>query len=112
MDHSQTSTPRIKVLILQTRHRKSAETSQVSRYEIVQEIPISVLGQRERGWGARHSWVAKNGAGEPEMEQGSQKWSGGVRNGAGESEVDWGSQKWIERAKSGLHIIGIHLGDY
>ncbi len=46
------------------------------------------------------------------MEQGSQKWSGGVRNGAGESEVDWGSQKWIERAKSGLHIIGIHLGDY
>lgn len=105
MDHSQTSTPRIKVLILQTHHRKSAETSQVSRYEIVQEIPISVLGQRERGWGARHSWVAKNGAGEPEVERGSQKWSG-------ESEVDWGSQKWIERAKSGLHIIGIHLGDY
>ncbi len=40
----------MKFPILQTYPRKSAKTVQVSRCEISQEIPISVLEQRERGW--------------------------------------------------------------
>jgi len=94
----------MKVPILQTHHRKSAKTGQVSRCEIGQEIPISVLEQRERGWeqdwGARHgcvsqewSRVGRSGLGEPEVERGSQKRSRGVRNGLGESEAEQGSQK-------------------
>ncbi len=104
MDHSQQSIPRMKVSLQPTHHRKSAKTGQVSRCEIGQEIPISVLEQRERGWerdwGARHgcvsqewSRVGRSGLGEPEVERGSQKRSRGVRNELGESEAEQRSQK-------------------
>ncbi len=85
--HSQPSTSRIKVLLLQTCHRKSAKTSQVSRYEIGQEFPITVLEQRQ-GLGSQ-VWLCEPRirAEEPEMECGSQKWNGGARSGAGESEM-------------------------
>lgn len=40
----------MKVPLLQTHPRKSAKTGQVARCEVGQEIPISILEQRERGW--------------------------------------------------------------
>ena len=87
----------MKVVKLQTHHRKSAKTSQASRYETVQEIPISFFGQRERVGGAKSGTGEPEVDGEPRVERGSQKW-------IGEPEVDGG-------AKSGLQVIGIHLRD-
>ena len=52
------------------------------------------FSSREAGVGSGIG-EARSGAGEPEVERGSQKWIEGVRIGAGESKVDWGSHEWL-----------------
>jgi len=47
---------------------------------------------------------ARSGAGEPEVERGSQKWSGGARSGAGVPGVEWGIFIF-GKSLSGLEIL-------